>query len=53
VNSPGRSSRLLVHEYLVGPILYRLLLSGGPFDRKFGTRLVDGIVEGFRPRRMS
>jgi len=38
-----------VHEYLVGPILYRLLLSGGPLDRKLGTRLVDGILDGFRP----
>jgi AcrR family transcriptional regulator len=39
----------LVHEFLVGPILYRLLLSGGPLDRKLGTRLVDGILEGFKP----
>ena len=40
----------LVHELLVGPIFYRLLLSGGPFDRKLGTRLVDAILEGFSPR---
>ena len=39
----------LVHEYLVGPILYRLLLSGGPLDRKLGTRLVDGILDGLKP----
>jgi AcrR family transcriptional regulator len=39
----------LVHEFLVGPILYRLLLSGGPLDRKLGTRLVDAILEGFKP----
>jgi len=39
----------LVHEFLVGPILYRLLLSGPPLDRKLGTRLVDGILEGFKP----
>jgi AcrR family transcriptional regulator len=39
----------LVHEFLVGPILYRLLLSGPPLDRKLGTRLVDAILEGFRP----
>ena len=39
----------LVHEFLVGPILYRLLLSGGPLDRKLGTHLVDGILEGFKP----
>ena len=37
----------LVHELLVGPIFYRLLLSGGPLDRKLGTRLVDAILDGF------
>jgi len=36
----------LVHELLVGPILYRLLLSGGPLDRKLGPRLVDAILDG-------
>ena len=40
----------LVHEFLVGPILYRLLLSGGPLDRKLATHLVDAILEGFKPR---
>jgi AcrR family transcriptional regulator len=40
----------LVHELLVGPIFYRLLLSGGPLDRKLGTKLVDAILEGFSPR---
>jgi AcrR family transcriptional regulator len=39
----------LVHEFLVGPILYRLLLSGGPLDRRLGTRLVDAILDGFSP----
>jgi len=43
----------LVHELLVGPILYRLLLSGGPLDRKLGTRLVDAILDGFSPARRS
>jgi AcrR family transcriptional regulator len=38
----------LVHELLVGPILYRLLLSGGPLDRKLGTHLVDAVLDGFR-----
>ena len=38
-----------VHEFLIGPILYRLLLSGGPLDRKLGTRLVDALLEGFKP----
>src|SRR5262249_37154860 len=40
----------LGHEFLVGPIYYRLLFSGGPLDRKLGGRLVDGILEGFAPR---
>jgi AcrR family transcriptional regulator len=40
----------LVHEFLVGPIFYRLFFSGGPLDRNLGTRLVDWILEGFRPR---
>jgi len=39
-----------LHEFLVGPVFYRLFLSGGPFDREFGTRLVDNILEGFKPR---
>jgi AcrR family transcriptional regulator len=39
----------LVHELLVGPILYRLLLSGDPLDRKLAPRLVDAVLEGFRP----
>src|SRR5262245_29324779 len=40
----------LVHEFLVGPILYRLLLSGGPLDSKLATRLVDDVLAGFAPR---
>jgi AcrR family transcriptional regulator len=39
----------LVHELLVGPVLYRLLLSGGSLDRKLATRLVDAVLDGFRP----
>ena len=39
----------LVHELLIGPILYRLLLSGGPLDRKLGTHLVDAVLDGFSP----
>jgi AcrR family transcriptional regulator len=41
----------LVHEFLLGPTFYRLLLSGGSLDRELGTRLVDGILQGFAPRR--
>ena len=38
----------LVQELLIGPIYYRLLFSGPPFDRKLGPRLVDAILDGFR-----
>jgi AcrR family transcriptional regulator len=39
----------LVHELLVGPILYRLLLSGPPLDRKLTTSLVDAVLNSFSP----
>jgi AcrR family transcriptional regulator len=39
----------LVHELMLGPVFYRLLLSGGPLDRKLSTRLADAILEGFAP----
>jgi AcrR family transcriptional regulator len=45
---PGTDLRL-VHELLVGPILYRLLLSGPPLDRKLTTSLVDAILDSFTP----
>jgi AcrR family transcriptional regulator len=40
----------LVHELLLGPIFYRLLLSGAPLDPTLGPRLVDAILAGFTPR---
>ena len=40
----------VVHELLVGPIFYRLLLSGGPLDRSLGAQLVDAILAGFAIR---
>jgi AcrR family transcriptional regulator len=40
----------LVHELLVGPIFYRLLLSGAPLNRSLGPRLVDAVLAGFTPR---
>jgi AcrR family transcriptional regulator len=39
-----------LHEFLVGPLFYRLLFSGGKLDRKLGERVVDEILEGFAPR---
>jgi hypothetical protein len=46
---PNTDVRML-HELLVGPIFYRLLLSGDPLDRTLGPRLVDAILTGFAPR---
>ena len=40
----------LVQELLIGPLYFRLLFSGPPFDRNLGPRLVDAIMEGFRVR---
>jgi AcrR family transcriptional regulator len=45
---PGTDLRL-VHELLLGPILYRLLLSGPPLDRKLTTSLVDAVLDSFAP----
>jgi AcrR family transcriptional regulator len=39
----------LAHELLVGPILYRLLLSGPPLNRKLTTSLVDAVLDSFSP----
>jgi AcrR family transcriptional regulator len=39
----------LVHELLVGPILYRLLLSGPPLNRKLTTSLADAVLDSFAP----
>jgi AcrR family transcriptional regulator len=39
-----------LHELLVGPIFYRLLLSGAPLDRNLGPRLVEDVLAGFAPR---
>ena len=39
----------LMHELLLGPILYRLLLSGPPLDRKLTTSIVDAVLDSFAP----
>src|SRR5262249_21419431 len=43
----------LLHELLLGLIMYWLMLGGEPLDRDVGTRLVDVIVPGFATRRRS
>jgi AcrR family transcriptional regulator len=40
----------LIHELVVGPVFYRLLLSGAPLDHALGARLVDAVLAGFTPR---
>jgi hypothetical protein len=40
----------LVHELMLGPAFYRLLLSGPPLNRKLATDLVDAILVAFAPR---
>jgi hypothetical protein len=35
---------------MLGPMFYRLLLSGGSLDSGLAARLVDGIMAGFAPR---
>ena len=41
----------IVHELLLGPVFYRLLLSGPPLNRRLSATLVDSILDGFAPRR--
>jgi len=40
----------LLHEFLLGPVFYRLLLSGGTLDEGLAARLVDAVLAGFSPR---
>jgi AcrR family transcriptional regulator len=41
----------LAHELLLGPVFYRLLLSGGPLDRKLSGRLADAVLDAFASER--
>ena len=41
----------LVPELLLGPVFYRLLLSGGSLDRKLSMRLVAVVLDAFAPPR--
>ena len=40
----------ILHEFLLGPVFYRLLLSGGSLDEGLAGRLVDALLAGFAPR---
>ena len=37
------------HELLIGPVYYRLLLSGRPLDRAFAKRNVEVVLRAFAP----
>jgi AcrR family transcriptional regulator len=37
------------HELLIGPVYYRLLLSGHPLDHAFAVRIVDAAMRAFAP----
>jgi AcrR family transcriptional regulator len=37
------------HEMLIGPVYYRLLLSGRPLNRAFAKRTVEAVLRAFAP----
>ena len=37
------------HELLIGPVYYRLLLTGQPLDGEFAKRTVDAVLRAFAP----
>jgi AcrR family transcriptional regulator len=37
------------HELLIGPVYYRLLLTGQPLNRAFAKRNVDAVLRAFAP----
>ena len=39
----------LMYELLLGPVYFRLLLSGGPLEEGLAKRLVDAVLPGFAP----
>jgi hypothetical protein len=39
----------LIHELLLGPVYYRLLLSGAPLDERLAERVVDAVLPAFSP----
>jgi AcrR family transcriptional regulator len=37
------------HDLLIGPVYYRLLLTGQPLDSAFATQTVDAVLRAFAP----
>lgn len=44
-----RTDPQTVHDLLIGPVYYRLLLTGQPLDRAFARRTVDAVLRAFAP----
>ena len=40
---------MTAHDLLIGPVYYRLLLTGQPLDRAFAKRTVDAVLRAFAP----
>jgi AcrR family transcriptional regulator len=40
----------LVHEFLAGPLYYRLLRGGAPLGVKHDTQIVDAVLRAFAPK---
>ena len=43
------TDEVTAHELLIGPLYYRLLLSGHPLDDAFAERIVDATMRAFAP----
>jgi AcrR family transcriptional regulator len=39
----------IVHELMLGPVVYRLLFSGPPLDRKLSESVTDAVLDAFAP----
>jgi AcrR family transcriptional regulator len=40
---------ITAHDLLIGPVYYRLLLTGQPLDRAFAKHTVDAVLRAFAP----
>ena len=49
IGSPDVPEAVTAHELLIGPVYYRLLLTGQPLDRAFAKRIVDALLCAFAP----
>jgi hypothetical protein len=47
---PGRPDDGIAADLLIGPVYYRALLSGQPFEPRHAERVVDAFLRGAAPR---